>query len=185
MSATRGDGDQSPPRSEHDIVTIETTAGPVEFHSPVPWSETVSPEDLEASLTQHPHLPLHERDDVIRIRIRDQWRYPTFQFNTARTTVHPVVAELNRHLGARDDPWGCLFWWTTPDGGLGSLSALDHLERGTLSPSLVKYLMLSDGVGMGGEIRLAERQGDFPPPVHTLPVGVTSEMILDELRGDH
>lgn len=40
--------------------------------------------------------------------------YPAFQFDPARQQVRPIVAELNRQLGARTDPWGVASWWLSP-----------------------------------------------------------------------
>jgi hypothetical protein len=40
--------------------------------------------------------------------------YPAFQFDSGRQQVRPIVAEINRALGAEDDPWGVASWWLSP-----------------------------------------------------------------------
>ncbi|WP_430331310.1 hypothetical protein [Rhodococcus sp. ACT016] len=40
--------------------------------------------------------------------------YPAFQFDAARREVRPIVAEINKTLGAADDPWGVASWWLSP-----------------------------------------------------------------------
>lgn len=40
--------------------------------------------------------------------------YPAFQFDAERRQVRPIVAEINRQLGAKDDPWGVASWWLSP-----------------------------------------------------------------------
>ncbi|REJ73751.1 MAG: hypothetical protein DWQ36_17405 [Acidobacteria bacterium] len=47
------------------------------------------------------------------------YRYPTFQFDPARQAVHAAVAQVNKLLGAAEDPWGVASWWAAPDGWLG------------------------------------------------------------------
>lgn len=41
-------------------------------------------------------------------------RYPRFQFDTEASAVRPIVAEINRVLGADCDPWGVASWWLSP-----------------------------------------------------------------------
>lgn len=40
--------------------------------------------------------------------------YPAFQFDPVRQQVPPIVAELNRKLDAKHDPWGVGSWWLNP-----------------------------------------------------------------------
>ena len=40
--------------------------------------------------------------------------FPAFQFDTERREVRPIVAEINRVIGAKDDPWGAASWWLNP-----------------------------------------------------------------------
>lgn len=46
--------------------------------------------------------------------------FPAFQVNPSRREIWPVVAELNRRLGAADDPWVVASWWFTRDSRLGA-----------------------------------------------------------------
>jgi hypothetical protein len=47
------------------------------------------------------------------------YRYPTFQFEASRHTVNATVAQVNKLLGAVEDPWGVASWWVAPNGWLG------------------------------------------------------------------
>ncbi|ORL84130.1 hypothetical protein [Prescottella equi] len=40
--------------------------------------------------------------------------FPAFQFDTERREVRPIVAEINRIIGAKEDPWGAASWWLNP-----------------------------------------------------------------------
>ncbi|PTR30540.1 hypothetical protein C8K36_102391 [Rhodococcus sp. OK519] len=40
--------------------------------------------------------------------------FPAFQFDPERREVRPIVAEINRAIGAKDDPWGAASWWLNP-----------------------------------------------------------------------
>ncbi|MFD1813615.1 hypothetical protein [Rhodococcus gannanensis] len=51
---------------------------------------------------------------VIALPAPGQKLYPAFQFDAARQEVRPIVRELNRRLGAKDDPWGVASWWLSP-----------------------------------------------------------------------
>lgn len=42
--------------------------------------------------------------------------FPAFQFDTERREVRPIVVEINRVIGAKDDPWGAASWWLNPTG---------------------------------------------------------------------
>ncbi len=48
-----------------------------------------------------------------------RYLYPTFQIDAARQEVYPQVKEVNRLLGASDDPWGVASWWVSANGRLG------------------------------------------------------------------
>lgn len=39
--------------------------------------------------------------------------YPSFQFDLARKDVEAHAREVNRLLGAREDPWGVASWWVS------------------------------------------------------------------------
>ncbi|CRK51244.1 conserved hypothetical protein [Rhodococcus sp. RD6.2] len=51
---------------------------------------------------------------VIALPASGQKLYPAFQFDASRQEVRPIVRELNRRLGAKDDPWGVASWWLSP-----------------------------------------------------------------------
>lgn len=48
---------------------------------------------------------------VIALPVSGHKLYPAFQFDVERREVRAVVAEINRALGAKDDPWGVASWW--------------------------------------------------------------------------
>lgn len=51
---------------------------------------------------------------VVALPVSGHKLYPAFQFDPARRQVRPIVAEINRRLGAKDDPWGVASWWLNP-----------------------------------------------------------------------
>ena len=51
--------------------------------------------------------------------------YPSFQLDPVERRVIPVVATVNRHLGAVDDPWGVASWWVSPHPRLGGAAPMD------------------------------------------------------------
>ncbi|QYB00324.1 hypothetical protein I1A62_04675 (plasmid) [Rhodococcus sp. USK10] len=51
---------------------------------------------------------------VIALPVSGHKLYPAFQFDAERRQVRPIVAEINRALGAKDDPWGVASWWLSP-----------------------------------------------------------------------
>ncbi len=48
---------------------------------------------------------------LLGVPVRNKYLYPSFQIDAARARVYPVVADVNRLLGAADDPWGVASWW--------------------------------------------------------------------------
>ncbi|MDI9913771.1 hypothetical protein [Rhodococcus sp. IEGM 1379] len=51
---------------------------------------------------------------VIALPASGQKLYPAFQFDSTHQKVRPIVAQINRILGAKDDPWGVASWWLNP-----------------------------------------------------------------------
>lgn len=56
---------------------------------------------------------------------RNKYLYPGFQIDVEHQRVHPVVAEVNRLLAAKDDPWGVASWWVSDNPRLGGVSPQD------------------------------------------------------------
>lgn len=54
---------------------------------------------------------------------------PAFQFDGESSAPAPGVEEVNRLLGAREDPWGAASWWLTPHAALHAIPA-DALRAG-------------------------------------------------------
>ncbi len=51
---------------------------------------------------------------VVALPVAGQKLYPAFQFDPTRRQVRPIVAEVNRRLDAKNDPWGVASWWLSP-----------------------------------------------------------------------
>lgn len=51
--------------------------------------------------------------------------HPSFQLDPVERRVVPVVAAVNRRLGALDDPWGVASWWVSPHPRLGGDAPMD------------------------------------------------------------
>jgi hypothetical protein len=56
---------------------------------------------------------------------RNKFLYPRFQIDMEHERVHPVVAEVNRLLAAKDDPWGAASWWISDNPRLGGVRPQD------------------------------------------------------------
>jgi hypothetical protein len=65
----------------------------------------LSPEEVRQAGTD-PQLP-----ELIRLQDGAAIRLPCFQFDRSGT-ARPIVLEVNRILGAAQDPWGVAGWWT-------------------------------------------------------------------------
>lgn len=59
------------------------------------------------------------RGDVVAIPRPGGYLYPAFQIDVVHRALRPIVREINRQLGAKDDPWGVASWWFTYDSRLG------------------------------------------------------------------
>lgn len=67
------------------------------------------------------------RGELLGLPIRNRFLFPAFQFDFERSRIVPVVSEVNRLLGAAEDPWGVASWWFSPNGWLHSDRPADHL----------------------------------------------------------
>ncbi|MBA2633141.1 MAG: hypothetical protein H0U86_09110 [Chloroflexi bacterium] len=61
---------------------------------------------------------LRTRGDVVGLPRTGGYLFPAFQVNARRREIWPIVAELNRLLGAKDDPWAVASWWFARDSRL-------------------------------------------------------------------
>lgn len=66
---------------------------------------------------------VRRRGDVVALPHGNRYVFPAFQVNPARGEVWPIVAEINRTLGAVDNPWAAASFWFTPDSYLGRAPA--------------------------------------------------------------
>ncbi len=81
---------------------------------------------------------------LLGVPVRNRYLYPSFQFDAARAQVHPVVAQVNRLLGAADDPWGVASWWISDHPRLDGASPRD-LVGGQRQDDLVALASGDDG----------------------------------------
>lgn len=97
-----------------------------------PMLSGVSVSELLGSKSRNPRQyanDLRKKGDLLGLRDRNRYVYPSFQFDVARHRIVPGVAEVNRLLGAATDPWGVASWWLSPHGGLeGGTRPADLLE---------------------------------------------------------
>lgn len=63
---------------------------------------------------------LRSRGDVVALPRPGGYVFPLFQVHASRKELWPIVVELNRLLGAVDDPWAVASWWFTRDSRLGA-----------------------------------------------------------------
>jgi hypothetical protein len=56
---------------------------------------------------------LRANEGVVALRHKNTYVYPLFQFDERARALKPVVSEVNRLLGAAEDPWGAMAWWTS------------------------------------------------------------------------
>ena len=66
---------------------------------------------------------LRQQAGVLALSLRNRFVFPAFQFDVARRRLWPVSDEINRDLGAADDPWGVASFWFTVDPRLGARPA--------------------------------------------------------------
>ena len=59
------------------------------------------------------------RGELLGIPQGSRYVYPAFQLDPLAKRVVPVVAAVNRHLGAHEDPWGVASWWISGHPRLG------------------------------------------------------------------
>lgn len=63
--------------------------------------------------------------------------YPSFQLDPVERRVVPVVAAVNRHLGALEDPWGVASWWVSPHPRLSGNAPMDLVGTDRVGDLLV------------------------------------------------
>lgn len=61
---------------------------------------------------------LRKRSELLGLPRDRGYLYPKFQIDESRREVYPEVAEVNRLLGAEDDPWGAASWWVSENARL-------------------------------------------------------------------
>jgi hypothetical protein len=61
---------------------------------------------------------LRKRSELLGLPRDRGYLYPAFQIDEGRRQVYPEVAEVNRLLGATEDPWGTASWWVSENARL-------------------------------------------------------------------
>ena len=61
---------------------------------------------------------LRKRSELLGLPRDRGYLYPAFQIDEGRRQVYPEVAEVNRLLGATEDPWGTASWWVSENSRL-------------------------------------------------------------------
>ena len=69
------------------------------------------------------------KGELVGLPVKNRRLYPAFQFDAEKQRVRPSVAEVNRLLGAADDPWGAASWWFSADAWLGGERPADVVAR--------------------------------------------------------
>jgi hypothetical protein len=66
---------------------------------------------------------LRARGEALALPFGNRFVFPAFQFDEGRKRVRPMVAQVNRLLGALDDPWGVASFWFSRDPHLDARPA--------------------------------------------------------------
>ena len=86
---------------------------------------------------QYPNK-LRARGALIGIPRKNQFLYPTFQFDRKRKAVFPEIAKVGKLLHSSVDPWGTLSWWISPHARLTGGRAPRDLLGTPQSETIVK-----------------------------------------------
>ncbi|MDO9108226.1 MAG: hypothetical protein Q7U89_04450 [Coriobacteriia bacterium] len=76
------------------------------------------------NLSQYASLR-RRRGELLGLPVANHYLFPAFQIDADRRCVVPVVAQVNRLLGAAQDPWGVASWWFSDNARLGGARPAD------------------------------------------------------------
>lgn len=96
-------------------VQIEVAARQSVLDSPMLTAEQVA--DLVRSTNNNRReagSAMRRQGRAVGLEVGGRTVFPAFQFDHARARLRPVVAEINRQLGAASDSWGVASWWLAP-----------------------------------------------------------------------
>ena len=96
-------------------VQIEVAARHAVLDTPMLTAEHVA--DLVRSANNNRReagSAMRRQGRAVGVEVGGRTVFPAFQFDHARARLRPVVAEINRRLGAASDPWGVASWWLAP-----------------------------------------------------------------------
>lgn len=72
---------------------------------------------------------LRAKGDLLAVPHQNQYLYPAFQVDPAKSRIMPGVPEINRVLDASADPWGVAAWWLEPNGRTGGSAPATLIAR--------------------------------------------------------
>jgi hypothetical protein len=128
-------------------VKLESPTGSVEYALPLALDDTYSSSDVSEHLsptgTRHRTIARtrRENNELLGVKIGNQYRYPKFQLDNDRHEIRPAVAHANKALESSADPWGTLDWWFSPEVAFEGRRPVDLLTRGELTETLVDLAM--------------------------------------------
>jgi hypothetical protein len=140
--------------ARRERVTLQTPTGPLEYTLPLSRDDTYSSTAVSKILSPtgkgHRSIAQHRRraNELLGLKIGNQYRYPKFQIDPLRHEIRPIVAYANRCMECDADPWGTLDWWYSEDEALASRRPVDLLDSGELTRESVDFAIKRSQQGM-------------------------------------
>ncbi|MBM4574964.1 hypothetical protein GS896_25700 [Rhodococcus hoagii] len=138
-----------------DTVELVTATGPVSYALPLSLDrDTIGSVEVSQilSASDKPNRALantkRKAHQLLGIKVANQYRYPTFQFDRERKLIKPQAMYANVAMECDFDPWGTLDWWYSCQPVLGDQRPVDLLDAGTLTESDIDRMIAHDRLGM-------------------------------------
>ena len=145
---------ESSATSRRERVTLQTPTGALEYTLPFSRDDTYSSAAVSKILSPtgkgHRSIAQHRRraNELLGLKIGNQYRYPKFQIDPVRHEIRPIVAYANRRMESDADPWGTLDWWYSEDETLGRRRPVELLDSGELTQDSVDLAIRRSQQGM-------------------------------------
>ena len=116
-----------------EMVELDAPTGTLEYTLPVTTNDTYGSREIGELLspTNSGHRSIakqrRESNELLGVKVGNQYRYPKFQVDTERKEIIPIVAYANRRLECSADPWGALDWWYSPEPSFHDSRPVDLL----------------------------------------------------------
>lgn len=81
----------------------------------VPWKTAVRLLGERGGISEGEFSNMLELGCLVVLDAADDVLVPAFQFDWDAGSLHPVVAQINQLLDARQDPWSAVAWWYAPN----------------------------------------------------------------------